>query len=895
MNRERILRASDRWFRLLTRLYPTDFRDEMGSAMADTYRDRARRALDSGSTMRLAAVWGRALSDSLRNGLGERLRPSVAWRRMGNWGRDMELATRRLIRAPLFTLATVGTLTLGLGAFAVVYTAVQKILVEPMPYAHSDDLYFVWRDYGPIFDLNRGWLGGTDIVELGKTGDPIEAAVGTRVVRSTFTVDNGMDPAEIAVLATTPNVFDVLGVHPASGRGFAPNEGGPGRPPVVVLTHALWNRLGANSSLVGATVRLNGEPYTVIGIMPRSFTFVQHRSLGPPEPVEAYTTFDLDLAETNPNAGSYAGLIRARRGASPEVVAAAVDAVGRRVDERDFQSRGLKLYPVQLKGDLVAHVRPALIVLGVAGAFLVLVLMLNLASLLLTRAVQREQEYAVSRALGANGMALVRAMVFEGGWLGLIGGAAGALAAMWGTRALVALAPLDLPRRDAIDVDWRVGMTVLAIGGLLGVLAAIAPAIWAARTSLSSLLSSSAVRGGGGQGRMRRSMVVVQVALSLVLLTTGGLVVRSFERMLVADPGFNSNGVLTVRVPMPAQLVPEPAEVLALQDRVHDALEAIPGVASVGAASSPPLTAGASQGTVTIPGAPGLTGDGARDAPLVDRIMARAGYIETMGIRLVAGRTFEPARREGVREVLIDSLLARQFFPTGDPLGATIPIGDDNVLTVVGVVDQARLYDVHRDGRPQMFVRAEDNAATSSSARNLTFVLRTSRDPASLIPEVRSVIRHVDPQLAIADVRPMDEIVDDALRQQRMSAVLIVGFALGALLLAAMGLFGVVSGSVTRRRHELAVRMALGAEHGRLLRLVLREGALLVGVGVLVGVPGIYLASGFVRSILVGVSPSDPVTLVSVAIGLALVALTACYLPARRVLRIQPAQSLRQD
>lgn len=891
MSNDRLLRASERWFRLLGRLYPADFRDEMGTAMADTYRDRSRRALDTGSTTQLAGLWGRALVDSVRNGLGERLRPAVAWRRAGNWGRDMELATRRLVRAPLFTLATVATLTLGLGAFAVVYTAVQKILVDPMPYADPDDLYYVWRDYGPIFDLNRGWLGGPDIAELDKFGAPIQAAVGTRRTLMTFTVGEGTDPTEIRALATTPNLFDVLGVQPAIGRGFAPNEGGPGRPPVIVLTHALWNRLGANPSIVGTTVRLNGEAYTVIGVMPRAFTFVQNASLGPPTGVDAYTTLDVNLADVNPRGGSYAGLIRARRGTSPEAVAAAVAAVGARVDERAFDGRGLKLYPVGLKPDLIVRVRPALIVLGAAGVFLVLVLMINLASLLLARAAQREQEFAVSRALGANGMALMRAMVFEGAWLGVLGGVAGALTAIWGTKMLVALAPLDLPRREAIAVDWRVGMTIVGVGILLGVLAAVAPAIWAARASLSSLLASSAVRGGGGHGRMRRSMVVVQVALSLVLLTTGGLVVRSFERLLVADPGFNPEGVLTVRVPMPVQLVPETVDAIALQDRVDAALRQIPGVTSVGAANSLPLTARASQGTFTIPGAPGLTGDAARDNPLIDRLFARAGYVETMGMRLVAGRPFQPARPDGVREALIDTLLARQFFPTGDPLGVTIPVGDDpnNALTIVGVVEQARMYDVHRDDRPQMFTRAED-----AGVRDLSFVLRTQRDPAALIPDVRSAIRRLNPQLAVAEVRTMNAIVGDSLRQQKMSAVLIAGFAVGALLLAAMGLFGVVSGSVTRRRHELAVRMALGAEHGPLLRLVLREGVWLVGIGVLVGLPGIYVASGLMRGVLVGVSPSDPVTLVGVATGLALVAMAACYIPARRVLRIQPAQSLRQ-
>lgn len=237
----------------------------------------------------------------------------------------------------------------------------------------------------------------------------------------------------------------------------------------------------------------------------------------------------------------------------------------------------------------------------------------------------------------------------------------------------------------------------------------------------------------------------------------------------------------------------------------------------------------------------------------------------------------------------IDNLLARQFFPTGDPLGAKIPFGDRSV-TVVGVVEQARLYDVHQDGRPQLFLRAED-----FGYRNLSFVLRTEREPDALIQEVRTVIRHIDPRLAVADVRTMDEIVGESLRQQRMSAVLIAGFALGALLLAAMGLFGVISGSVTRRRHELALRLAVGADHGRLMRLVLGEGAALVVTGVLIGVPGIYAAGNLIRGVLVGVSPLDPLTLLAAALGLGLVTMIACYVPARRVFGIDPAQSLRQE
>jgi putative ABC transport system permease protein len=889
MNHRRLLNASERWFRLLLRLYPADFRDEMGDGLVETYRDRAKEALNAGGPVRLARLWLTALRDSLRSGPSERARPAASWRRAGNWGRDIELATRRLMRAPTLVVAVAGTLTIGLGMFAVVYTVVQKILIDPMPYKDPDDLYFVWRDYGPMFDLKRGWLGGTDVAELQKTGGVIEDAAGLMRQLTTFSRKEGAEPTEIPVLATTPNLFDLLGVKPVLGRGFARNEVGPNRPPVIVLTHELWTRLGADRAILGTLVRLNGQPYTVIGVMPPRFTFVQNASLGPPQRGDAYITFNINLAETNPGGGSYAGLIRATRGTPSQSVALAVDAVGRTVDARDFQSRGLKLYPVGLKPDLVSSARPALVVLGFAGVFLVLVLMVNLASVLLARAAQREHEFAVSRALGANGMAVARATLAEGALLGLLGGAAGTLVAIWATRSLIHLAPLDLPRRAAVAVDWRIGAVVIGLGMLLGLLASTAPAIWAARVSLSSILASSAVRGGGGHGRMRRGMVVAQVALTLVLLATGGLVVRSFDRLLGADPGFRPEGLLTIRVPIPTQLFPEAAQALTLQDRLEHAFEALPGVTGVSAGSALPLTASASQTGIRIPGAPGNTGDAERDRPLVDTIGTRAGYFETMGMRVVAGRGFDRVRHEGVREAVVDQLLARQFFPTGNPIGAAIPYNKLS-LTIVGVVEQARLYDVHKDGRPQLFVRAED-----WGYRGLSFVLRTGRDPHGLVPDVRAAIQGVDTRLAITEARTMDEIVGDALRQQRISAVLITCFAMGALLLAAMGLFGVVSGSVTRRRHEFAVRLALGADHGRVLRLVLAEGTRLVATGLLIGVPGLYLAGGLMRGVLVGVSPSDPPTLLAVGLALAVVALVACYLPARRVLGIEPGQSLRQE
>jgi putative ABC transport system permease protein len=889
MTPNRMLNMSERWFRLLQRSYPPDFRDEMSNAVVEAYMDRARDALKIGR-IRLVALWVRALVDSLHNGPAERVRPAASWRHAGNWGRDLELVTRRLVRSPIFAATTIGTLTIGLGMFAVVYTAVQRILIDPMPYKDPGDLYYVWRDYGPIVDLKRGALGGTDIAELQKTNLLIEDAIGLQpFLGGIFSVREGADPMEIAVTRTSPNLFNLLGVAPALGRGFAPDEVGPGREQVIVLTHHLWTRLGADPGIVGTDVRLQGRPFTVIGVLPPEFTFVRNDAAAPPQRVDAFIPFAVHLPETNPQQGAYVGIIRARHGASPGAVAAAVEAVGHVIDARDFNGRGLKLYPIGLKADVISRIRPALVVLGAAGLVLVFMLMVNLASVLLARAAQREHEVAVSRALGANTLAISRSTLLEGGLLGLAGGALGTLAAIWGTRTLVALAPLDLPRREAIAIDWRIGAIVIAVGGLLGVLAAAIPAVWAARTSLSSLLAGSAVRGGGGHRRWRRGMIVAQVALSLILLSSGALVVRSFERLLRADPGFRPDGVFTVRLRTPPEFFPKISDVIAFQDRVQNALAAIPGVTGASATSALPLTATAFQETITVPGAPGNTGDAQRDKLLTDMIAVRAQYVEVMGMRLLAGRTFTESRPNGVTEAMIDNTIAKRYFPESNPVGAQIRLGERS-LVIIGVVAQARLYDVHADGRSQILVRAED-----LGVRPLFFVMRATREPHSLLPEVRAAVRRIDPRVPVADARAMDDIVQASLSPQAIGGALISAFAVGALLLAAMGLFGVVSGSVTRRRHELAVRLALGADHRRVLRLVLKEGALLVVVGLLIGAPGLYIGNGLVRGLLVGVSPSDPLTLLAAALGLLLVTMATCYVPARRALRIEPAQLLRQE
>lgn len=876
----RHMSASDRWFRLLLHFYPQDFRDDMGKDLVETYKERAREARGSG--LKLGGVWLAALRDSLRNGLGERLRPAVAWRRAGYWGRDMERVGRRLWQKPLFFMSVLATLTVGLGTFAVVYTAVDKILIEPLPYKDPDDLYMVWCNCSK--DLTHLMLTAQQIQGLRGAGGVIEAAAGLDFGGAVLLPGDNVDAIRIQYLSASTNLFDLLGVKPALGRGFSESDAGEKAPLVGVLSDRLWRQLGGERAILGTRLEISTIPFTVVGVMPPGFEF------GGSDPDVKPGIFFPDDFSRDTSGSSYRGLIRARQGVSQEEVQRQVDAVGRFVDGQQNKS-GSTIYPVGIKTEMVGDVRPALLALSFAGVFLVLILTVNLASLLLARAAERERELAVSRAVGASASAIVRATLFEGGTLGLAGGIAGALAGIWGTRLLVALGPADLPRREIIAMDWEAAIIVISVGIALGLLASSVPATWAARASLSSLMSASSVRGSAGSSRMRRGLIVIQVALSLVLLSSAGLVVASFQRLLQADPGFRSTGVLTFELGLGGRgQFDTTADMYAFLDRVDDAVRALPGVSAVSATSRLPLAGAMEVSNVEIPGAPGNTGNPNNDQRTVNLLFARAGYPETIGMRLIEGHDFDGKPREGVLEALIDRHLANQFFPNGSAIGATLRT-NGRAMIVAGVIDQARLSRLHTDdSMPHVFLRVEDNPGRRASFN----VVRTDREPLALMPEIREAIRRIDRRVAISNVRTLDEIVSEKLSEARISAVMIGGLALGALLLVAMGLFGVIAGSVARRRGELAVRLAMGATHGRVIRMVVGEGLRLVAVGLLLGTPGIYMAGQAIGGLLVDVSPFDKFTLGLVAAGLVAVTLVACYLAARRVTTIEPERLLRE-
>jgi putative ABC transport system permease protein len=731
-------------------------------------------------------------------------------------------------------------------------------------------------------------ITGPAIAELQKAGGVIQSVAAFDIDPLTLPAGVNTDAIRITGMQSSPNLFDLLGVRPAVGRGFLPHETGPDSPNVVVLTDRLWKRLGGDPVLVGSPIKIGATPFTVIGIMPPGFGFSGTWT----GQVDAYIPLYIDLAAQRPYLHDYMAVVRAASGALPEAVHQAVHRTGQLFSDLDnHQGRGSTLYARGLKAAIVADERPALRALSFAVIFLLLVLTVNLASLLLARAAARERELALSRALGANSAAIVRATLIEGALLGLASGIAGTLVGWWATRLLVTLGPSDLPRRDTITMDVGIGVIVVGVGVILGVIAASAPGTWASRMSLGSLVASSAIRSGTrASTRMRRALIVVQVALCLALLSAGGLVARSFERLLTADPGFESDGALTFSLGLGTWLFPDDIESQRFQERVDATLRALPGVTAVGATSILPLAGGANVRVISFPGAPGNTGDPNHDDAVIDRLVVRSGYVEATGIRIVDGRGFEPAHRPEVREALIDSQLADEFYPNQSPIGETLRSEGDS-LTIVGVVQQARLYNLHRRGRAQLFVRAEDYPGWRPS----NYVVRTNGDPQALTTVVQSAIHRIDRRVPISSIRTMSDIVAERRSRERLSAVLISGLGIGALLLVVMGLFGVVSGSVTRRQRELAVRLALGATHRCTLRLVIGEGALLVGLGLLFGVPGVYAAGNLVRALLIDVSPWDPPTLIAVALGLALVTMAACYVPARRVLRIDPAPLLRQE
>ncbi|MGD2115506.1 MAG: ABC transporter permease, partial [Acidobacteriota bacterium] len=778
---------------------------------------------------------------------------------------DLRHAVRSLSRSPGFTAAAVLTLALGIGATTAIFGVVDAVLLKPFGLPDEDRLVTVWQDEsaggGPV----KEWTGRSVFAAWRDGAGPDGA--GSFDALSVVTdwrpdVTIGDRPETLSGAAVSSDYFDVVGVRPARGRGFLPEEDVEGNDRVLVLSHALWQRrFRGDPGLIGRALTVGGEPYTVVGIMPEGFR-------GPLEPqAELWTV--LATRGVREDWGSY--YLRTAGRLAPETSTGAAEASLERVMDRlgathpaDYAETGVTLEP--LRETVIGPARTPLVAVFGAVLFVLLIACVNVANLMLVRAGDRERELAVRTALGAGRGTLVRQLLVESLVLAAGGGAVGLLVGAWGIDLIRLSIPPVMPRIEGLGLDGSVLFFVLGVTLGTGVLFGLAPALLVSRSRITAGLHQGGRSGGGGRSRLRSVLVVAEVALGLALLVGAGLLIRSFDALTRVDPGFRPDGVLSARMTFPSARFPERQRVAGFVDEVVDRLEARPEVTSAGAVSVMPLSGNqhdvsfAVEGRIPEPGR----------EPATDYRVATPGYFRTLGIPLVRGRLFAESDDGGATRVaLINERFAERYFPGEDPIGRRVRIGnvrsdDSPWWTVVGIVGSVRDNALDRAPDAEAYVPAAQRAS-----RAMTLVVRSGRPPETLAEPLRAAVHAVDPEQAVSGVVPVRELVSSSLAPARFLAGLLGAFAVLALVLAAVGIYGVMAYSVGRRTREIGVRMALGARPGDVLALVLRQGALLAGLGLALGLFLAYSLTRSLGSLLFEISPHDPATFGGVALVLA--------------------------
>jgi putative ABC transport system permease protein len=807
---------------------------------------------------------------------------------------------RSLRRSPGFFFAAVFTLALGIGATTAIFSVVNSVLLRPLPYAEPDAVVRIWNSFG---GSPKAAISPAEYFDYHDRATAF-SAFGVYATGQAVNLTGADVPERLHASYLSVGVFPALGIRPGLGRAFTAEEDTPSGAHVVVLSDGLWRRrFAASPSIVGQRITLNGESYEVIGVMPPEFRLPE--DFGAIAPSELFLPLGIDRASI-PNRGSH--FLHAVARLRPGVTMALAQQSVRKVAAdfvRDFPDD----YPadmhfdatvVPLRQDLLGPVRPALLVLFGAVSLLLLTACANVAGLLLSRSDARRQELAVRTALGAGSGRIVRQLLVESLLLGVTGGALGLLLAYWGAHAMVLAQPGDIPRIQGVSLDLRVLLFALGTSVITGLAFGILPALRATRGNAQSMIRE------GGRGRSaglasqrgQRALVVAETALTLVLLFGAGLLARSFVKLQSVDPGFRAENILTSRVTLPAREYSTPAQVTRFYGQLMQRLAALPGVTASGAVSSLPLATTLGDLNFHIQGRPEAEGD---ISPKADWLVVTPGYFEALGMRLVRGRAIETTddeRAPGV--VVINQAMAHRYWQGENPIGQRFELGGGagpGWVTVIGVVDDVRHGGLDSEPSAQMylphaqFLRWDSHRAIAG----MTVALRTSGDPARLAAAVRREVHALDSNLPVSEVQTMEQVVSASIAQPRFLALLFSGFAVVALVLAAVGLYAVLAYSVSRRSREIGIRMALGAREHDVASLVIRQGLLLALVGIALGLVGNVALHGLVKSLLFGVSAMDPLTLLAVSVLLAAIALLASWLPARRAARVDPIVALRSE
>jgi predicted permease len=891
-----------RVFRLPTRerSVEREVDDELAFHLESRVQELVERGMERNDAQRAAArEFGdvRAAHEELasidRRRLGRRER--AEW--WADLRQDVRFAVRTLASNRVFTTAALLTLALGIGATTAIFSVVNGVLLSPLPYPNHDRLQLLWTTMR---------LGGEPQNGIPySAGNYYAARERLRSFESLaafrawgFTIGDGDEPEIVPGVRTSPELFHVIGVRPLLGRDFAPDDDRPGAPPVAVLGWGLWQRkYGGRRDIVGSRITLNGEPATVIGVMPPGFDFPRGAELPSGFQIAPRTDIWTPLALSEERRRDYgtgnlvvAGLLR--RDVTAEQAALELRSVMRDIGDEIGASQysfGGEIIPMREQS--VRDVRAGLWLLFAAAGLVLLIACANVSNLLVARATGRRREMAIRAALGAGRGRLVRQMITENVLLALAGGGLGLLVALGLERSLLALAPPGLPRLEDVKIDGRVLLAALGTAGAAGAAFGLVAAVHSARAGAAAGLREGG-RGHATRSRSRSVFVVLEVAVSLVLLVGAALLTRSFARMQRVDAGFRPSNVLTAGLVMRR----DPGRTLAEQatgwrnvtEPFQERIRALPGVIEAGGVSSLPLTGAWESTTFNIDGRPAAAPDA---RPRADYAVALPGYFRALGIPVLRGRAFtEQDRADGPRVVLVSRVLAERYWKDEDPIGAQILVFDATPLTVVGVVEDVRSHSLIDPPQPTLYFPYSQFAYPF-----MVLVVRTAGDPVALAPALRRELRAVDPTVALTEIRSMQEVFDASLAQRRF-AMLIVGFFAGsALVLAAVGLYGVIAYAVSQRTREIGIRLALGARAADVRRMVLRDGLALTAIGLGIGLAGALAAARVLRGQLFEVSPVDPAVYALIVVVLVVTALVASWAPARRATRVDPVTALREE
>ena len=813
---------------------------------------------------------------------------------MHPWMQEFRYAGRMLRKTPGLTAVIVLSLAIGIGANSAIFSVVDALLLRPLPYPQPERLAAIWI-HSPGIGIFRDWPSPGQYVDLVNENHSFEEISISRLTSWTL---NGLDqPYRINGMRTSSHLFRLLGARPLYGRLLLPEEDKPGKPPVAILSYALWRRLfQSDPKVVGRSITLNGSQFLVTGVLRPDFRLNSEvmPAEGPMDKADIFLPLPLgaDAAQRRGDE-NYNLMARLKPGVSLQQAQADVDRIAARIREKDKRDRTFGMSVVGLLDQVVGDVRRALLVLLGSVTLVLLSACANVANILLTRAAVREKEVAIRIAMGAGWQRLVRQLLIESVLLAVMGGAAGLLLAWWSLQVMRAINPGNIPRLEDIHINAGVLAFTFAISLLTGILFGLAPAWRALKVDLNTSLKSGGRSGQASGGlrvtrhRLRGLLVISELALSLMLLIGAGLLIRSFVRLQSVPPGFTTDRVLAMQVAAAGTRYREDKAVVQFYREIGDRIAHLPGVTAQGVVSTLPLTGSVGWGGINVEGFTPAPGQELQ----VDIRIASTDYFPTLEIPLRNGRFFsDHDTAEGQQVAIIDDRFARRFWPRDNPIGKHLWFDPKKPMTIVGVVGTVKQYGLDDEGKIVAYFPQQQNPG------NMMFLaVRTASDPALVSGAVVSQIHAVDPNVAVYEIRTMADRLHDSLARRRFSTVMLGAFALFALVLAAVGVYGVMSYLVSQGTHDIGVRVALGAQRGDIVGMVVRQGCELVAFGVAAGLIGALALTRVMASLLFGVSATDWITFSAVAVGLALVAVAATWLPARRATAINPIAALREE